>query len=90
MNEIVWITKKGVGANLKVGDRFEGRGIFSLYKNGRLIPSYGTIKAVERDFQENIDTGCPFYYVKMRLDYCSDTFITHTQPLKKLKEAVLI
>ena len=85
MSEIAWLTKKGVGANFKVGDKINGYGIFLNYNpesQRRLTPSPGTIKAVEKDFQENIDTGCPFYHVKVKFDDKPHTIVTHTQPLK--------
>jgi len=78
-----WLTKKGIGANFKVGDKFKSQ-FFGTYEKGRIIPGNGTIMAVEKDFQKNIDTGCPFYYVKVRLNHRSGIFPIHTKPLKKI------
>lgn len=87
MGRITWITEKGAGANFKVGDRIDAHGIFLNYNaksQRKMSPSRGTIKAVEKGFQENIDAGCPFYYVKVKFDNRSDIVSTHTQPLKKI------
>ena len=76
MNKIIWSRKKGIGANFKVGDRVKQK----LGKYGW----EGTITAVDKDFQKNIDTGCPFYSVKVKFNDFPQIIDFMTQGLKKI------